>query len=141
MPSWIITSAPEIRLKELCKNKRAYHLQAFGLASGGMWMLLLYIPYLSAPGYLLLQRTIIWQYLGMASKSPQKPDQERGLHHSASTCYAQNLITILQIKICFILGKTFVYLLNQQAGMTLVFHIGFKNFHHLFTYFSGFIVK
>ena len=53
-----------------------------------------------------------------------------GLYYSCRAFYTQDIITILQVKIGFVLSKGFVYINNQQVRVIAVFNIGFENFYH-----------
>ena len=73
---------------------------------------------------------VIRQDFGIKSKIFQKIYQQRALYYSSCTFYAQDLITILQVKIGFVLSKGFVYINNQHVRVIAVFNIGLKNFYH-----------
>ena len=53
-----------------------------------------------------------------------------GLYYPSRAFYAQDFITILQIKISFVISKDFVYSINQQICLIPVFNVGFENFYH-----------
>ena len=60
-------------------------------------------------------------------------NEEGGLYYPCRAFYTQDIITILQIKISFVISKDFVYPINQQICLISVFNIGFENFYHRMT--------
>ena len=60
-----------------------------------------------------------------------------GLYCPSRTFYTQDFITILQIKISFVISKDFVYSINQQICLISIFNIGFENFYHRMMKLNG----
>jgi hypothetical protein len=70
------------------------------------------------------------QDFSIKSKAHQEMNERGGLYYSCRGFYAQNLITILQIKIGFVINKDLVYSINQHVGVIAVIYICFKNFYY-----------
>lgn len=71
----------------------------------------------------------IRQDFGIKTIILQKINQKGVLYRSCGATYAQNPVTILEVKIGFVVTKGAVYYIQQPAGVFRIINIGSKNFN------------
>jgi hypothetical protein len=76
------------------------------------------------------RQRIVGQNLGLVPQIPQKTNQQKCVHKPAVRRYAENVITIIQVKIGLVSGKRPVNLRYEQGGVFRGFNVGFKYFDH-----------
>src|SRR5690606_11054739 len=84
-------------------------------------------------------RTEDWQLLrqdfGDKSKFSHKLDHRRWFHTSLAAFYTEDLVTIIEIEICAVVGKDRLNLIDKLFRMGAVTHIGPEYFHHCCRFF------